>query len=94
LPLASRRLLRGRRLANRAGSAEIRDEEERAEGKVGGAEDQVGWVHAFLQNQDDDRNGVDEFFEDGGIIMGRKRIGSLAMKMKVICQTKAMPANP
>src|ERR1700757_3005065 len=59
VPVVCEPLLQGGRLENRTRSAEVRGEEEGAEGKIGGAEDQVRRIHAFLEHEDDDRNGVD-----------------------------------
>jgi hypothetical protein len=69
----------------------LRDEEDAEEG-VGGVEDEVGFVHVALKDENGD-GGVAEFFEDGRDHQGRYRIGSVEMRMnrKATCQAKPRP---
>ena len=61
---------------------------------VGAAEEQVRSMHSSLQNQNDYGGAVAEFLEFDGIMSGRKRTGSLAMKKNAICHARAVPTNP
>lgn len=61
--------------SRRAWSAEEGEDEEDAEGKVDGGEEEVVGVGAMLRDENDDRNGVSEFFEDGGNHDGAKADG-------------------